>query len=173
MNPNMMGMGMGGMPPVPQMAAPNEQPKKLSAREELNEYRKAFGLVRGDMKQELNPEMDVWGARLNVPEGKVSPAWGGRLALPEEMPDFRDSRIYGNPEIDQQNFEAYMYEHPFTQRYGERIRDLAYELQQMAHDPENPMSQQEAEQEFTVAFGKMLDEFENGDYEEPKKKGKK
>lgn len=164
MNLNMMGMG-GGIPPVPQMAVPNEQPKKLSARDELNEYRKAFGLVRGDMKQEMNPEIDVWGARLNVPEGKVGPAWGGRLSLPEEMPDFHDSRIYGNKEIDQKNFEAYMYEHPFTQQYGERIRDLAYELQQMVNDPENPMTLQEAEQAYTVEFGKLMEKFNSGEEE--------
>lgn len=155
MNEQMMAMmgAMGGKPEAPQ------EQKSLSSM--LSDYRKAFGLVREEEKQN-NKKNDIWGGAFEVPKGDVGPAWGSRIEMPEELPNYRDDRDSGDPEINKREYEAYMSSHPFVQQYGPKLEKMVSELAEMTKDPKNSMTIEEAQATFLKYFGKMADAWESG-----------
>lgn len=134
----------------------------IDIKSELSNYRKAFGLVREDIKKEKNPDAGLWSMDQVVPQGEVMPAWGSRIEMPEELPDFRDERVSGDAGIDAQEFEAYLQQHPFAQQEGEEMMAQVEELAKMVQDPENPMTLEEATAEYTRMFEQKYDKWNQG-----------
>lgn len=138
----------------------------MSFREELNKYRKSYGLVRDNIKQKEEAAAanadSAWAPQTNIPDGEIAPAWGARVDLPEELPNYMDDRVSGNQEIDTESFKAYMSEHPFAQQQGDKVADLVEELSKMVQDPENPMSFEEAQSIYAQEFDKLYSGWEQG-----------
>lgn len=134
----------------------------INIRAELSNYRKAYGLVRDEMKKEKNPDAALWSQDQVIPTGEVQAGWGARMEMPEELPDFRDERVTGDEAMDAQNFQAYMQEHPFAQQEGDKLADMVEELAKMVQDPENPMTLDEAIQEYTQTFEQAYGNWERG-----------
>ena len=134
----------------------------INIKSELSNYRKAFGLVRNEVKKEKNPDSSLWSMEQVVPQGEVMAGWGSRMELPEELPNFSDERVTGDANMDAQNFQAYLEEHPFAQKEGEKLLGMVEELSKMVQDPENPMTMEEAMAEYTRAFEQSYDQFNQG-----------
>lgn len=134
----------------------------INIKSELSNYRKAFGLVREEVKKDKNPDAGLWSMEQVVPEGDVQAGWGSRIEMPEELPNFADERVSGDEAMDAQNFEAYLQEHPFAQQEGEELLSMVEDLSKMVQDPENPMTLDEAMREYTLAFGQKYDQFNQG-----------
>lgn len=133
----------------------------------LSEYRKGFGLVREGVKKEataapVQGPQSHWDTALTIPQGNVSPGWGARVELPEELPDYRDERDVGDAAMNQANFQQYIGEHPFAVSKGDEIADMIEELSQMVQDPENPLTYEDAERMYTEKFTKMYEGWEMG-----------
>lgn len=132
----------------------------------LKEYRMGFGLVReGGAKEAAaaNPAGgSQWDTALTLPTGDVKPGWGARIEMPEELPSFQDERDQGDPAINQENFKAYLQEHPFAMQKGGDIEELIKELSSMVQDEENPLTYEDAERIYTEEFSKMYGDWEMG-----------
>ena len=136
--------------------------KPIDVKSELSNYRKAFGLVRDEMKKKITPDEAMWSTEQLVPQGEVQAGWGARMELPEELPNYADERVTGDPAMDAQNFEAYLAEHPFAQQEGEKLVKYVEELSKMVQDPNNPMTIEEAMAEYTSAFEQSYDKYNKG-----------
>lgn len=134
----------------------------INIKSELSNYRKAFGLVRDEAKKEKNPDAGIWSMDQVIPQGEVMPAWGSRIELPEELPDFRDERVSGDEAMDAAEFEGYLQQHPFAQEEGEDMMAQVEELAKMVQDPENPMTLEEATAEYTRMFEQKYDKWNQG-----------
>lgn len=138
----------------------------MSFREELNEYRKAYGLVQQNVSAKMggSQEQDPWSVQQQpqIPDGYVAPAWGDRIELPEEIPTFVDDRFTGNDEQDMADFQQYMNEHPFVQQEGAKLEQFTKELSDMVKDPNNPMTLEEAVKIYTQQFSAAYDEWNYG-----------
>ncbi|MGL5583749.1 MAG: hypothetical protein ACRDCE_22780 [Cetobacterium sp.] len=132
----------------------------------LSDYRKGFGLVRegANKAQEATVQgsQSHWDTALSIPQGNVQPGWGNRVELPEELPDFYDERDVKDPAMNQENFKAYIGEHPFAIQKGQQIEDMIRELSEMVQDPENPITYEDAERMYTEEFTKMYEGWEMG-----------
>ncbi|MGL5964465.1 MAG: hypothetical protein ACRCZ2_08755 [Fusobacteriaceae bacterium] len=134
----------------------------INIKSELSNYRKAYGLVREDVKKDKNPNEAIWSQEQVIPEGNVQPAWGARMELPEELPTYSDERVSGDPAVDAQAFEEYLGQHPFAQEKGEDLLKMVEELSKMVQDPSNPMTLEDAMAEYTSTFKQGFDEYSKG-----------
>lgn len=134
----------------------------INIQAELANYRKAYGLVENELKKKTNPDQAIWSNEQLVPGMAVSPAWGSRMELPEEAPNYFDERVSGDPIQDEQAFEQYLGEHPFSTGKGDELIDMIKELSDMVKDPDNPMTMEQAMAEYTARFSKAYDEWEQG-----------
>lgn len=134
----------------------------IDLKTELSNYRKAYGLVREEMKKEKNPDAAVWSQEQVIPQNNVQAAWGARLEMPEELPNFADDRVTGDEMMDAQNFEGYLAQHPFAQQEGEKLMGFVEELASMVQDPNNPMTMEQAMAEYTSTFEQAYDKYNRG-----------
>lgn len=134
----------------------------INIKQELSNYRKAYGLVQNEAKKEKNPDAALWSQEQVIPQQEVQAGWGSRMELPEELPNFYDERVTGDEQMDMQNFEGYLAQHPLATEQGEGLLKMVEELSQMVQDPENPMTLDDAMAEYTRKFASAYEEFERG-----------
>ncbi|MGL5581052.1 MAG: hypothetical protein ACRDCE_08835 [Cetobacterium sp.] len=134
----------------------------VNVQAELSNYRKAYGLVQNELKKEKNPDQAIWSPEQLVQQGGTMAAWGSRMEMPEELPNYFDDRSTGDPVMDEQNFQAYLAEHPLSTEKGDELIEMVKNLSEMVKDPENPMTLEDAMAEYTQRFTKAYEDWEKG-----------
>lgn len=125
----------------------------MTFEEKLAMYRQSFGLERQDAEQVKKEvpeptgfESLNWGADVDAGMS-MGPDWGS-----EEKDAFvmrmGDDRIFNDEETDRRNYEELLATDPAVMEYGPQMEELLKELEGQMLDPNNPMTQQEAEKTF-------------------------
>lgn len=131
----------------------------MTFEEQLQQYRKAYGLQREDMKAPVDEEPQkpelVWAEDIEVPvpqDPMASPVMTGDIEMPQEVLKSKDDRVSDNEEDNKFNFMEYMNADPVAQQHLPQMEALLNEVVSQMLDPENPMSKEEAERVFVRAM---------------------
>lgn len=130
-------------------------------RQSMDEYRKEIkASVSGDQPVEDEKPKSIWADEVQMPDmgpGMPLPEqFSGEVEVPNVLTDF-DARFTGDEAADKQAFQEFMMNDPMVQQYGPQMEALLDEVMAQASDPDNPMTQEEAQQLFiemmTEQFG--------------------
>lgn len=125
---------------------------------ELAQMRQRFAQSEAQIKQEVKGEAvepampeSIWADEIEMPTpgmGMQSPeVFSGEVEMPNVLTD-TDGRFTGDPEQDNMAFQQYMMEDPMMKQYGPEMEALLEEIVEQVNDPENPLTEEEAQKLF-------------------------
>lgn len=125
----------------------------MTFEEKLAMYRQSYGLERQGAEttapRQMPDEMGGpnWGANTDLEEGAVGPNWGNDGNEPYVM-KMQDDRIFGDEEVDKKNYAELLQTDPTVQSFAPQMEEMLKELETQMLDPNNPMTQAQAEKTF-------------------------
>ena len=131
----------------------------MTFEEKLAMYRQSYGLERQSADatgQSVMPEEangPNWGASTDLEQEGTGPNWGNGGNEPYVMKT-QDERIFGDEEVDKQNYAELLKNDPTIQQLAPQMEEMLKELETQMLDPKNPMTQAEAEKTFVEQMEK-------------------